>query len=145
MNIKHNTLLILVVLPFIALTAHATSVENIAVYAVEKSRGTVSIAEQHIYTKSFNVILKNLSDKDITLSNYCIKGISPDGREFIMNSIKDNILKNILPAHKISQGLFSLHGNNISVQKVALIKLSNDCTSNQNDKLPFPLDNRYIN
>lgn len=145
MKIKHNTLLILVTLPFISLTAHATSAEKVAVYAVEKSRGTVSVAEQHIYTKSFNVILKNLSDKDIKLSDYCIKGISPDGREFIMNSIKDDILKNILPAHKTAQAIFSLHGNNISVQKVALIKLSNDCTSNQNDKLPFPLENKHIN
>ncbi|EEQ9430221.1 DUF4354 family protein [Escherichia coli] len=144
MKSKRNTLLALLVLPFISLTAHAISAENIVVYAVEKSRGSVSVADQHIYTKSFNVILKNLSAKDINLSNYCIKGISPDGREFIMNSVKDDILKNTLPAHKTTQGTFSLHGNSISVQKVVLVKLSDDCTNNQNDKLPFPLENGYI-
>ncbi|QOH76448.1 DUF4354 family protein [Escherichia coli] len=58
MKSKRNTLLALLVLPFISLTAHAISAENIVVYAVEKSRGSVSVADQHIYTKSFNVILK---------------------------------------------------------------------------------------
>lgn len=144
MKLKRNTLLTLAVSTLISSVAHATSVDNIAVYAVEKSRGSVSVADQNIYTKSFNVILKNLSEKDISLSDYCIKGVSPDGREFIMSPVKDDILKNTLQAHKTVQGIFSLHGDNISVQKTALLKLSDDCITNQSDKLPFPLDNRFI-
>ncbi|EFA5471459.1 TPA: DUF4354 family protein [Escherichia coli] len=144
MKLKRNTLLTLAVSTLISSVAHATSVDNIAVYAVEKSRGSVSVADQNIYTKSFNVILKNLSEKDISLSDYCIKGVSPDGKEFIMSPVKDDILKNTLQAHKTVQGIFSLHGDNISVQKTALLKLSDDCITNQSDKLPFPLDNRFI-
>lgn len=144
MKLKRNTLLTVIVSIFVSFSVRAISTENIAVYAVEKSQGSVSVADQNIYIKSFNVILKNLSGKDIPLFNYCIKGISPDGREFIMSPVKDDILKSTLQAHKTVQGIFSLHGNNISVQKTALIKLSDDCINNQNDRLPFPLESRYI-
>ncbi|EFJ2807913.1 DUF4354 family protein [Escherichia coli] len=143
MRLTGNILLALVMSVF-SFATQANPVDKIAVYAVEKSRGSVSVAEQSIYTKSFNVILENLSEKDISLFDYCIKGISPDGKEFIMSPVKYDILKNTLQAHKTVQGIFSLHGNNISVQKTALVKLSNDCISNQNDKLPFPLENGYI-
>lgn len=142
MRLTGNLFLTLVMSVF-SFAAQATSVDKIAVYAVEKSRGSISVAEQSIYTKSFNIILENLSEKDISLRGYCIKGISPDGREFIMSPVKDDILKNTLQAHKTVQGTFSLHGNNISVQKTALVRLSNDCISDQNSKLPFPLENSY--
>lgn len=141
---KSNTLMTLMTAIFFSSTAHATPVDNIAVYAVEKSRGSVSVAEQNIYTKSFNIILKNLSERGIPLFDYCVKGISPDGREFIMSPVKDDILKKTLQAHKTVQGIFSLYGNDISIQKTALVRLSDDCISSQNDKLPFPLENRYI-
>ncbi|EHJ8506518.1 DUF4354 family protein [Salmonella enterica subsp. diarizonae serovar 47:k:z53:[z84]] len=135
---KINILLILAMLSLTSEMATA-SVNDIAVYAVEKSRSSVFIAEQTSYTKTFDVTLKNMSEKVISLSGLCIKGISSDGKEYIMSPVENNLMKGMLQPQKTVKGVLSVLGDTTAIHKVILVKPSDDCTNSENGTLPFTL------
>lgn len=135
---KVNILLILATLSLTSETV-AASVNDIAVYAVEKSRSSVFIAEQTSYTKNFEVTLKNMSEEAVSLSGLCIKGVSPDGKEYVMSPAGNDIMKGMLQPQKTVRGMLSAVGDNSAIHKITLAKPSDDCTYSENGTLPFTL------
>ncbi len=135
---KFNILLILAILTLTSEMATA-SVNDIAVYAEEKSRSSVFVAEQTSYTKTFEVTLKNMSEKVISLSGLCIKGVSSDGKEYVMSPVGNDIMKGMLQPQKTVRGILSALGDNSAIHKITLAKPSDDCTNSENGTLPFTL------
>ncbi|EAO5056682.1 DUF4354 family protein [Salmonella enterica] len=117
----------------------AATVNDIAIYAVEKSRSSMFIAEQVSYTKTFEVTLKNMSEEAISLSGICIKGVSSDGKEYVMSPVENNIMKGMLQPQKTVRGILSATGDNTAIHKIILVKPSDICTNSENNTLPFTL------
>ncbi|CDL87840.1 DUF4354 family protein [Xenorhabdus cabanillasii] len=124
---KVSTLVASVALAGFCFTAHASALDNVAVYSTEKSNGSISVGGKNAYTKSFEVAVANLSDKDIDLSKLCLKAYSPDKKEFSLDTVDEDLNQGTLKAGKSVKGIAVFASENDVVHKAALIKISDDC------------------
>ncbi|EDO1767243.1 DUF4354 family protein [Salmonella enterica] len=130
-------LLLISLIFFLPVIAQASVINDVDIYSTEKSTGSFSSGERSVYTKSFEVILKNKANKKISLSGMCLKGLSPDGKAFVLTPADDGLFRKELGPHKTIKGLFFLSSSCISSSRTVLVKLSEDCISDKNETLPF--------
>lgn len=111
----------------ICFTANASAPDNSAVYATEQSKGSVSIGGKDAYTKTFEVTVANVSDKDFDLSKLCLKAISPDHQEFKLDTVDKNLTEGMVKKGQHVKGAAVFSSDNAAVLQAALIKLTDDC------------------
>ncbi|MFW5389532.1 DUF4354 family protein [Yersinia sp. 2544 StPb PI] len=107
--------------------ANAATPVNIAVYATEKSNGSMSVGGKNAYTKTFDIVVANISDKDIDLSKFCLKAYSPDNKEFTPDTIDEVLTKGTLKEGTSVKSFAMFASENDAVYKAALIKISDNC------------------
>ncbi|HEN3636759.1 DUF4354 family protein [Yersinia enterocolitica] len=117
---------------FFALASFCSAVNaatpvNVAVYATEKSNGSMSVGGKNAYTKTFDIVVANLSGKDIDLSKLCLKAYSPDNKEFTLDTVDEVLTKGTLKEGKSVKSFATFASENDAVYKAALIKISDNC------------------
>ncbi|CCP04534.1 hypothetical protein BN439_3511 [Erwinia amylovora Ea644] len=108
-------------------SAHATVPDNAAVYSTEQSKGSLSTGGKDTYTKTFAVVVANLSDKDFDLAKLCLRAIAPDHQEFKLNKVDEKLTKGTVKKGQPVKGVAVFASDNAAVQQAALIRLSDDC------------------
>lgn len=108
-------------------TANATAPDNVVVYSTEKSKGSISSGDKYAYTKSFEVVVANLSDKDFDLSTLCLKAFTPNQQDFKLDTVDEKLTKGMLKKGQQVKGMAVFASDNAAVQQTALIKLTDDC------------------
>ncbi|KKI41554.1 DUF4354 family protein [Hafnia alvei] len=111
----------------ISITACASSPQSIAVYSTEKSKGSISIGNNAIYTKAFEVSLANLSSEKADLSKLCLLAYSPDFKVFKLDTVDENLTSGSLSQQKTVKGIAIFSSDSNAVYDAHLIKISNDC------------------
>lgn len=105
----------------------AANLDKVAVYATEKSRGSMSVGEKSAYSKTFDVVVGNLSSKNMDLSKFCLKAYSPEGDVFRLDTVSDTLAQGMLKPTKNTKGVAVFVSEDDAVYKAALIKLSDEC------------------
>lgn len=82
---------------------------GVTVFATQKETGCISTAKTSSYTKTFDVTVANLSEKEFDLSKYCFKAVL-GSKEFKVDTIDENLHSKVLK-------------NDESIQKVSLFLL----------------------
>ncbi|VEB99709.1 Uncharacterised protein [Cedecea lapagei] len=108
-------------------SAAAAVPETIAVYATQKSDGSMSVGGKSAYTKTFEVMVANLSDKDVDLSKVCLKATAPDHKEFKLDTVDEDLTKGHLKAGKTVKGMAVFASEDAAVYRAALVTLSDEC------------------
>ncbi|NIF32830.1 DUF4354 family protein [Enterobacter sp. Cy-643] len=108
-------------------SAAASVSDSLAVYATQKSTGSMSVGGKSAYTNTFDVALANLSDKDVDLSKVCLKATAPDHKEFKLDTVDEALVKGQLKAGKMAKGIAVFASEDAGVYKAGLITLSDDC------------------
>ena len=108
-------------------SAVAATPENIAVYATHKSTGSMSVGGKSAYTNTFEVMVANVSDKDIDLSKVCLKATAPDHKEFALDTVDEALSKGSLRAGKMAKGIAVFASEDAKVNDALLITLSAEC------------------
>lgn len=108
-------------------TANAAVPDNAAVYATEQSKGSLSIGGRDAYTKTFEVVVANLSDRAIDLSTLCLRAIAPDHQEFTPDTLDEKLTKSVVKKAQSVKGAAVFASDNAAVLQAALIKLTDDC------------------
>ncbi|WP_042959174.1 DUF4354 family protein [Erwinia tasmaniensis] len=107
--------------------AHAAVPDNAAVYATEHSKGSMSIAGKDVYTKTFEVMVANLADKEFDLSTLCLKAVAPDHQEFKLDTVDEKLTTGKVKKGQSVKGIAVFASDNAAVQQTALVKLTDDC------------------
>lgn len=108
-------------------SANASALGNVAVYATEQSQGSVSIGDKIAYTKTFEVLLAELSTETVDLTKLCLKAYSPDKKEFKLDTVDEVLTSGLLKEGKSVKGIAVFTSENDDVLKAALVKISDDC------------------
>lgn len=124
---KHIIMAASVTMAFFCCAANAAVPDNVAVYSTEQSKGSVSIGGNDVYTKTFEVVVANLADKEIDLSKLCLKASSPDHQEFKLDTVDEKLTKGTVKQGQSVKGIALFSSDNAAVQQAALIKISDDC------------------
>ena len=111
----------------ICFAANASTLSNIAVYATEQSRGSISIADKTEYTKTFEVVIANLSENTFDLSKCWLKAYSSDNKEFKLDTVDEVLTSGSLRKGKPVKGIAVFASENDAVLKAVLVKISDDC------------------
>lgn len=107
--------------------ANAAPPKNIAVYATEKSTGSISIGGKDAYTKTFDVALAKLPGDDIDLSTLCLKAYSPDNQAFKLDTVDEALTTGSLKEGKLVKGIAVFAADSAAVYSAALVKITDDC------------------
>ncbi|ADP10411.1 DUF4354 family protein [Erwinia pyrifoliae] len=108
-------------------SANATVPDNAAVYSTEQSKGSISAGGKDTYTKTFAVVVANLSDKDVDLAKLCLRAIAPDHQEFKLDTVDEKLTKGTVKKGQRVKGVAVFASDNAAVHQAALIRLSDDC------------------
>jgi hypothetical protein len=107
--------------------ANASTVGDIAVYATEKSQGSISIGTKDAYTKTFEIALAKLSGNDIDLSKTCLKAYAKNNQEFKLDTVDEALVSGVLKKGDMVKGIAVFADNNDAVLNAALVKISDNC------------------
>lgn len=107
--------------------ANASTVGDIAVYATEKSQGSISIGTKDAYTKTFEIALAKLSGNDIDLSKTCLKAYAKNNQEFKLDTVDEALVSGVLKKGDMVKGIAVFADNNHAVLNAALVKISDNC------------------
>lgn len=124
---KASTIVASLALAGFCFAANATTTGDVAVFATEKSQGSMSIGGKNAYTKTFEVTLAKLSDNSVDLSKLCLKAFSPDNKEFKLDTIDEELSTGTLKEGKPVKGFAVFSSESDAVFKAALVKISDDC------------------
>ncbi|HEI8723198.1 DUF4354 family protein [Serratia marcescens] len=124
---KISTIITSLTLAGFCFAANASTLSNVAVYATEQSRGSVSIGDKTVYTKTFEVSIAKLSADTVALSKLCLKAYSPDNKEFKLDTVDEILTSGFLKEGKLIKGSAVFASENDAVLKAALVKISDDC------------------
>lgn len=119
-------LLLLVSLTF-CLNANAQFSSDVAVFATEKSQGSLSVGGKNAYTKSFSVSILNISEKVVDLSKLCLKAYSPEFSDIKLDTVDEKLISGVLEKGKQVSGLAVFASESNGVLGSALITISEDC------------------
>ncbi|WP_336819454.1 DUF4354 family protein [Cedecea sp. MMO-103] len=122
-----TTLPVFFTLAGFCVAAQAVVPVNVAVYATEKSYGSMSVGGKNSYTKTFDIVVANLSGKDIDLSKLCLKAYSPDHKEFTVDTVDEVLTEGTLKDGKSVKSFAVFASENDAIFKAALIKISDNC------------------
>jgi len=106
---------------------NASTPNNVAVYATEKSQGSISIGDKIAYTKTFEVSLAKLSADTVDLTKLCLKAYSPDKKEYKLDTVDEVLTSGSLREGELVKGIAVFASENDDVLKAALVKVSDDC------------------
>lgn len=107
--------------------ANASTVGDIAVYATEKSQGSISIGTKDTYTKTFEIALAKLSGNDIDLSKTCLKAYAKNNQEFKLDTVDEALASGVLKKGNMVKGIAVFADNNDAILNAALVKISDNC------------------
>jgi hypothetical protein len=107
--------------------ANASTVGDIAVYATEKSQGSMSIGTKDAYTKTFEIALAKLSGNDIDLSKTCLKAYAKNNQEFKLDTVDEALVSGVLKKGDMVKGIAVFADNNDAVLNAVLVKISDNC------------------
>ncbi|MGL5130729.1 MAG: DUF4354 family protein [Aeromonas popoffii] len=107
--------------------ANASMVGDIAVYATEKSQGSMSIGTKDAYTKTFEIALAKLSGNDIDLSKTCLKAYAKNNQEFKLDTVDEALASGVLKKGNMVKGIAVFADNNDAILNAALVKISDNC------------------
>ncbi|EMJ5884538.1 DUF4354 family protein [Enterobacter cloacae] len=124
---KISAIVALLTLTGFCFAANASTPSNVAVYATEKSQGSISIGDKTAYTKTFEIVLTKLSADIIDLSNTCLKAYSRDNKEYKLDTVDEVLTSGSLKEGKPVKGIAMFASDNDDVLKAALVKISDDC------------------
>lgn len=124
---KVKSLLSVLAFSSISLIAHAAETDNLAVYSTQQDKGATSLGKQSFHTKSFDVTLANIGDKDADLSKLCLKAYNGHGKPFKLDTIDETLTTEKLAPKKTLKGIAVFASNDESVYDASLVKLSDDC------------------
>ncbi|WP_421226354.1 DUF4354 family protein [Aeromonas jandaei] len=121
-----------IIIAFLALTgvclaANAAPAANIAVYATEQAKGSISVGKNSVYTKSFEVTIIKLSADTIDLSNRCLRAYSLDGKEFNVDTVDEVLASGFLKEGKPVKGVAMFSSDSEAVLNATLVKISDNC------------------
>lgn len=118
-------------LVFTILLGIASSVaaeDNIAVYATEKAKGTVSMGEKNTYTRTYDVSVANLTSNDIDLSKFCLKAIaSGSHQEFKLDTLDETLVRGTLKMSNVASGIAVFASESDAIYQPVLVKISTHC------------------
>ncbi|PKH22414.1 hypothetical protein CIG19_14035 [Enterobacterales bacterium CwR94] len=100
---------------------------DIAVFATEKSQGSMSIGDNSAYTRTFEVTLANLADKSIDLSKRCLKAYLHDKTELQLDTLDEKLMTNTLAAGTSIKGIAVFSSTNENIFSAAQVKISEHC------------------
>ncbi|EIC84045.1 DUF4354 family protein [Serratia sp. M24T3] len=124
---KVYTIVLSLALSSICVGANATTLDNIGVYSTQESQGSVSIGSKNAYTKTFEVVLANLSGESVDISKLCLKAYSKDNKEFNLDTVDEKLTSGMLKYGKPVKGNAVFSSDNDEVLNAALVKISDDC------------------
>lgn len=124
---KFSAIIASLTLAFFCFASNASTSSNVAVYAIEKSQGSMSIGDKTAYTKTFEVSLAKLSSDTVDLSKLCLKAYSPDKKEYTLDTVDEVLTSGFLKEGKPVKGIAVFASESDGVLKAALIKISVDC------------------
>lgn len=127
LDMKNLPFITSLALACISITTYANSLSNIAVYSTEKSTGSITIGNNAIYTKTFEVSLANLTSENVNLSNFCLKAYSPDLKVFKLDTVDESLTSGSLSRQKPVKGIAMFSSDSNAVYNAHLIKISNNC------------------
>lgn len=107
--------------------ANAATIGDIAVYATEKSHGSISIGTNNAYTKTFDIALAKLSGGDIDLSKMCFKAYGRNNQVFNADTVDEALLSGVLKQGGMVKGIAVFADNNDAVLDATLVKISDNC------------------
>lgn len=107
--------------------ANASTPSNVAVYAIDKSKGSISIGYKTAYTKTFEVSLAIVSADTVNLSKLCLKAYSPDKNEYKVDTVDEVLTSGFLKEGKPVKGIAVFASENDDILKAALVKISDNC------------------
>ena len=124
---KTSTIIASLALAGFCFAANAADLDDVAVYATEKSKGSVSIGSKNVYTKTFEVAIAKLSGGGTDLSKLCLKAYSPDNKEFKLDTVDEKLSSGSLKEGELIKGIAVFASENDAVLKAALVKASDAC------------------
>lgn len=104
----------------------ATVPNGVTVFASQKEAGSISTVKKSYYTKTFEVMVANLSEKEFDLSKYCFKAFL-GSREFKVDTIDENLHNKVLKNNENAKGMIVFASINRDITKAAMVKLTDNC------------------
>lgn len=110
-----------------SVVADSSVVNNIGVYATEKFSGSNYVSGKSLYTKTFDVTIGNLSNKDIDLSKICLKAYSSDNRELFLDTVDEKLTSGILKGGNTVKSFAMFASETDDISGATLVKVSDRC------------------
>lgn len=107
--------------------AYARAYDNVAIYSTEKANGSASFGASSVYTKTFDIILSNLTDNEVDLSKVCLKAYAPGNKELRLDTIDEALVSGILKKGQPVKGVAIFSSQDDAISKATLVKLSDNC------------------
>lgn len=127
---KGKILLTALAFSSVSMIASAVETDNLVVYSIQQDKGATSLGNQAFYTKSFDVTLANVGDKDADLSKFCLKAYNKHGKPFKLDTIEETLTTGNLLPKKTVKGMAVFASNDESVYDASIVKLSYECDIN---------------
>lgn len=126
---KRNSLFAAIVAASLGFSATvlAADVSGVTVYATQKEMKSRSAGDLSNFGKTFDITLKNTTDKSVDLKDFCLKGYSSDGKEFPVDRVAARLMSEKLkPLGKV-RGLVIFSAADDSVFSINQVKITDTC------------------
>ncbi|WP_447831037.1 DUF4354 family protein [Aeromonas salmonicida] len=114
-----------------ALSVRNEDIVKLAVYSNDKSIGSMFISDYVAYTKTFDVLVVNLSEEDLHMSKFCLKAYSSDMHEYTLESASESLINGIAIPGGTLRGTATFLSKSDAVHKSSIIKLISECKINK--------------
>ncbi|WFE75765.1 DUF4354 family protein [Roseinatronobacter sp. S2] len=111
----------------LALPTIAMSNDQLAVLAVDRSTGSMTMGDVVAYTKTFDLSLTNTSDSAVDLAETCLFAQTTSGERFGLDTVDEVLISGSLNAGDIVTGSASFGSDNDMVLEVTSVHVSDNC------------------
>ncbi|WP_320709041.1 DUF4354 family protein [Enterobacter cloacae] len=114
-------------LSMVSLPIQANNLDSVAIHASEKSRWAITVGDKHLFIKSFELIVTQLSKDSIDLSEHCFKAYTTDQNEYDLDSVDEVLSTGVLIFGKSIRGVVSFSSDEEHIHKASLVRITKNC------------------
>jgi hypothetical protein len=111
----------------IAVPAIAVADDRVAVLAVDRSTGSLTLGDVVAYKKTFDVSLTNTSNEAIDLTAICLVAQTADGERFGLDTVDESLTTGNLETGGTATGIATFASKAVTVLDAASVHVSSAC------------------
>lgn len=129
---KNKTLILIMALACTSINSYAANQsENVIVYANPDKIGSRTIGDQVYYSKTFNVMLFNATNKAVDLSKGCFQLVSKKDVKAELDTIHEKLITGKLSPNSNVKGFVEFLSENDSIYDAKAVKFKKSCDSSK--------------